>query len=391
MRKMWYFYSPRAIVFGRDALEHLESLEAGRVLIVTDSNLERLGMVETVTEHIEKTGAAIQVYDGVEPEPSISIAEEGAKMAVEFQPDLIVALGGGSCIDSAKAIWVLYERPDMKLEDVNPFVKLNLRRKAKLAAIPTTSGTGSEVTWAMVITDEKRKVKMEIASREIIPDIAIVDPHLTKTLPPRLTAETAMDALTHAIEAYTVQWKNDFSDGLALKAIQLIMENVKKAYQNGGDMEAREKLHNAATIAGLAFSNSQIGAVHALAHSFGAVFKVPHATCVSIFLPYIMEYNLPAASKHYAEIADYLGVEAETQMEMAKALIERVKRLREELEIPKSISELEISHEQLNEKIDELIAKAYESIGTTVNPREPTAEDYRKILQHAYKGEKINF
>ncbi|HDN02101.1 MAG TPA: iron-containing alcohol dehydrogenase [Candidatus Bathyarchaeota archaeon] len=198
---MWYFYSPQAIVFGRDALEHLESLEAGKVLIVTDSNLEKLGMVEIVAKYIEKTGAAIQVYDGVEPEPSIRIAEEGAKMAVEFQPDLIVALGGGSCIDSAKAIWVLYERPDLKLEEVNPFMKLNLRKKAKLVAIPTTSGTGSEVTCAMVITDEKRKVKMEIASREIIPDIAIVDPNLTRTLPPRLTAETAMDSLTHAIEA----------------------------------------------------------------------------------------------------------------------------------------------------------------------------------------------
>ncbi len=388
---MWYFYSPHVIVFGRDALEHLESVEAERVLIVTDKNLEKLGMVETVSKHIEKTGANIKVYDGVEPEPSIRIAEAGSKVALEFQPDLIVALGGGSCIDSAKAIWVLYERPDLKLQDVNPFVKLNIRRKARLVAIPTTSGTGSEVTWAMVITDEKRKVKLEIASREIIPDMAIVDPNLTRTLPPRLTAETAMDALAHAIEAYTVQWKNDFSDGLAIKAIKLILENVKRAYQNGEDMEAREKLHNAATIAGLAFSNSQIGAVHALAHSFGAVFKIPHATCVSIFLPYVMEYNLPVASKHYAEIAEALGIKAETHEEKAKALLDKIRRLEEELGIPKSISEMEIKHEQFDEKMDELVAKAYESIGTTVNPREPTTENYMKILQYAYEGKKIDF
>jgi len=389
---MWFFTSPRTIVFGEGALEYLKELEGERVFIVTDKVLRKLGIVDKVVEQLKETGMEIRIFDEVEPEPSKQTIKRGAKILSEFGADWIIGLGGGSCMDAAKAMWVLYERPDLTIEDITPFEKLNLRKKARLINIPTTSGTGADVTWAVVITDAERKVKLELASKEVVADISILDPALVLDLPPRLTADTGMDALVHAIEAYTVQWKNDFSDALALRAIQLIFKYLPRAFKNGkNDPEAREKMHNAATMSGLAFSNSQIGIVHAMGHSLGAVFKIPHGRSVAVFLPYVMEYNLSEAASLYAEIAEATGITDGSDEEKARKLIEAVRNLMKELEEPLSIKEMGIPREEFEAKLDELIEKANESTGTIVNPRVPTEEDYRKLFLYAYEGKSVDF
>lgn len=389
---MWFFTSPRTIVFGEGALEYLKELEGKKVFIVTDKNLRKLGIVDKVVEQLKETGMEIRIFDEVEPEPSKQTIERGAKILSEFGADWIIGLGGGSCMDAAKAMWVLYERPDLTIEDITPFEKLNLRKKARLINIPTTSGTGADVTWAVVITDTERKVKLELASKEVVADISILDPALVLDLPPRLTADTGMDALVHAIEAYTVQWKNDFSDALALRAVQLIFKYLPRAFKNGrNDPEAREKMHNAATMSGLAFSNSQIGIVHAMGHSLGAVFKIPHGRSVAVFLPYVMEYNLSEAASLYAEIAEAIGITDGSDEEKARKLIEAIRNLMKEIEEPLSIKEMDIPREEFEAKLDELIEKANESTGTIVNPRVPTEEDYRKLFLYAYEGKSVDF
>ena len=389
---MWFFTSPRTIVFGEGALEYLKELEGKRVFIVTDKFLRKLGIVDKVVEQLKETVMEIRIFDEVEPEPSKQTIERGAKILSEFGADWIIGLGGGSCMDAAKAMWVLYERPDLTIEDITPFEKLNLRKKARLINIPTTSGTGADVTWAVVITDTERKVKLELASKEVVADISILDPALVLDLPPRLTADTGMDALVHAIEAYTVQWKNDFSDALALRAVQLIFKYLPRAFKNGrNDPEAREKMHNAATMSGLAFSNSQIGIVHAMGHSLGAVFKIPHGRSVAVFLPYVMEYNLSEAASLYAEIAEAIGITDGSDEEKARKLIEAIRNLMKEIEEPLSIKEMDIPREEFEAKLDELIEKANESTGTIVNPRVPTEEDYRKLFLYAYEGKSVDF
>jgi alcohol dehydrogenase class IV len=258
---MWIFQSPR-IAFGEDALEYLKELEGGRAFIVTDKVIRSLGYVDLASKYLEEAGFEVKVFDEVEPEPAIKEVIKGAKKLQEFAPDWIIGLGGGSCMDAAKAMWILYERPDFNLAELSPLIKLDLRKKARLICIPTTSGTGSEASWVTVITDEKEHFKMELASRELYPDIAIVDPNLVGSMPKKLKAYTAIDALINAIEAYVSQWKNDFSDALAIKAAQIIFKYLPRTYENRKDKEAREKMHNAATMAGMAYSNSQVGIAH---------------------------------------------------------------------------------------------------------------------------------
>ena len=286
---MWFFNSPE-IVFGEESLSYLEQLEGKRAFIVTDAVIARLGHVARVKEALQAAGFDVAVFDGVEPDPSIETARAGAAAMTEFQPDWIVGLGGGSSLDAAKAMWILYERPDIDPEGINPIEKLGLRRKARFLAIPTTSGTGSEATWAIVLTNVAERRKLGLGSREAMPDIAILDPSFVMSMPPRVTADTGMDALTHAIEGFTCQWHNDFSDGPCLKAAQLVFEYLPRAYTDGNDLEARTKMHNAACIAGMGFGNSSASLAHGMGHALGGVFHVPHGRAVSLFLPYVIEF-----------------------------------------------------------------------------------------------------
>ena len=273
-----------------------------------------------VKQALQAAGFEVGVFDGVEPDPSIETARAGAAAMTEFEPDWIVGLGGGSSLDAAKAMWVLYERPDIDPEGINPIETLHLRRKARFVAIPTTSGTGSEATWAIVLTNTAERRKLGLGSREAMPDMAILDPAFVMSMPPRVTADTGLDALTHAIEGFTCQWHNDFSDGLCLKAAQLVFEYLPRAYQNGNDLEARTKMHNAASIAGLGFGNAMASLAHGMGHALGGVFHVPHGRAVSLFLPYTIEFCARGerpGSTRYGELARFLGLPCTTEPEAA--------------------------------------------------------------------------
>jgi alcohol dehydrogenase class IV len=387
---MWWFQSPK-IAFGEDALEALKDLEGKKAYIVTDKAIKSLGYVDLISKYLREIGFEVEVFDEVKPEPSLEDVTEDAKTLSKFAPDWIIGLGGGSCMDAAKAMWVLYERPNIKLADISPLVKLDLRKKARLICIPTTSGTGSEASWVTVITDEKEHVKMELASRELYPDISIVDPKLTATMPKRLAAYTAIDALINAIEAYVSQWRNDFSDALAVKAAQLIFKYLPRAYENREDNEAREKMHNAATMAGMAYSNSQVGVSHSLGHAFGAVFKIPHGLATGVFLPYSIEYNAKEAAERYRELAEAVGIKAESTEEAVDKLLAAIKDLMRKVELPSSIKEMGIKWEDYQSRLDELVMKAEISTCNFVNPRVPTSEELRKLFIYAFEGRSVDF
>jgi alcohol dehydrogenase class IV len=387
---MWWFQSPK-IAFGEDALEALKELEGRRAYIVTDKVIRSLGYVDIVLKYLTEAGFNVEVFDEIKPEPSIEDIIAGAERLSNFSPDWIIGLGGGSCMDAAKAMWVLYERPDIKLADISPLLKLGLRKKARLVCIPTTSGTGSDASWVMVITDERQHFKMELASRELYPDISIADPKLTLSMPKKLAAYTAIDALINAIEAYVSQWKNDFSDALAIKAAQLIFKYFLRVYENREDEEAREKMHNAATMAGLAYSNSQVGVAHSLGHAFGAVFKIPHGLATGVFLPYSIEFNAKEAAERYWELAEAIGIKAESAEEAIVKLVTAVKDLMKKVELPLSIKDMGIKWEDYLSKLDDLVAKAEMSTCNFVNPRVPTSEDLKRLFIYAFEGRSVDF
>ena len=264
-----------------------------------------------------------------------------------------MGLGGGSCLDAGKGMWVLYERPDMDPEGINPIETLHLRRKARYLAIPTTSGTGSESTWAIVLTNVAERRKLGLGSREAMPDIAIVDPSFVMALPPQLTADTGMDALTHAFEGFTSLWHSDFTDGLCLKAIQMVLEYLPRAYRDGNDVEARTKMHNAASIAGLGFGNSMAALAHGMGHSLGAVFHVPHGRAVSLFLPYVMEYCArgEAGTSRYAELARFVSLPCGSEVEAAGALARTVRDLQVRLGQPRTLKECGIGRADLEREM----------------------------------------
>lgn len=387
---MWEFTSPKSIVFGEGALEYLRDIEGKKALIVTDKVIRDLGFVEKVANHLKEAGLSIEIFDEVEPEPSKETVAKCAKRAELFEPDWIVGLGGGSCIDAAKASWALYERPDIQIDEINPLQKLGLRKKAKLIAIPTTSGTGSEATWAIVITDTKEKRKMELASKELVADIVILDPLLPLTMPKRLVADTGFDALANALEAYISQWRNYFTDVLAINAIKMIFENLSRSYSSQ-DMEAKENMHYAATMAGLAFSNSQICVAHAMGHALGALFKIPHGRSVAAILTYAVEYMAKEVMERFSALANAVGIKAETSKEALEKFIQALKRLLKEVDEPTSIRELGIGWNDFQRELDNLVERAMGSTGTIASPRVPTAEDYRKLFVYAYEGKTVDF
>jgi len=387
---MWYFNSPE-IVFGEGALAHLEEIEGRRAFIVSDENLVALGFVKTAQDHLARAGMESSVFSQVEADPSLETVVRGAEAMADYEPDWIVGLGGGSCMDAAKAMWVLYERPDIRPDAINPVETLDLRQKARLITIPTTAGTGAEVTWAIVLTDTQEERKLALGSRENLADIAIVDPTLSKGMPPRLTADTGMDALTHALEGYASTWGNDFSDGLCLKATELIFRYLPRAYRDGSDEEAREKMANSATLAGLGFGNSMAGLAHSMGHALGGAFHTPHGRGVGLLLPYTIEYAAREKPGRYAQIARYLSLPAQTETEGAKSLVCAIREFLERLEQPMSLREVGIEREALQERMDKLIENAENEATTVVHPRIPTVEELEGLFIYAYEGQEIDF
>ncbi len=380
---MWWFVVPKA-VFGDDAIEHLQNEKAERVLIVTDKVLSEMGYLEEVKRNLK--AEKIDVFDEVEPEPSIETALKCAKVARELDAQLIIALGGGSVMDVAKMARILME-VNVDPEIITPFTdlyELGFRKKAKLIAIPTTSGTGADATWAMVLTDTKEKRKVLPANREAIPDITILDYRFVEKLPPKLVAGTGMDALTHAIEGALAPWRNDFSDAMCEKTIELIFENLEKSYN--GDKEARAKMHHAATMAGMGFGNSQVGPVHSLGHAFGAYFKVHHGICVGVYLPYVLQFYLndEGSRAMMDSLARRVG------LENGEVMVKKIFDLMGKIDVPTKVSEI-VGEKEYFDAIGVILDHAINDACMVTSPRTPDIEQTRKLLEYAFYGKEVDF
>ncbi|MFB6468341.1 bifunctional acetaldehyde-CoA/alcohol dehydrogenase [Cytobacillus sp. Hz8] len=409
---MQWFKLPPKIYFEKNAVQYLAKMpNITKAVIVTDPGMVKLGYVDKILYYLRKRPDYVhcEIFSDVEPDPSTETVRRGAELMHQFQPDVIIALGGGSSMDAAKGMWLYYEHPDseffglkQKFLDIRKrLVKYSpLGNKAKFVAIPTTSGTGSEVTPFTVITDQHANLKYPLADYELTPDVAIIDPQFVMTIPKGITADTGMDVLTHAIEAYVSCMANDFTDGLAMKAIQLVFEYLPKAYHNGSDPVAREKMHNASTLAGMAFANAFLGIGHSLAHKLGAEFHIAHGRANAILLPHVVRYNATKpkkfvafpkyehfiADEKYAEIARTLGLKASTTEEGVNSLIKAIEKLAKELNIPMSIEANGVSKADFEKKVDYLADKAFEDQCTTANPKLPLVTELAEIYRQAFKG-----
>ena len=387
------FCLPRDIYHGKGCLEELKNLKGKKaILVVGGGSMKRQGFLDKAVNYLKEGGMEVQLFEGVEPDPSVETVMKGAEAMRAFEPDWIVAMGGGSPIDAAKAMWAFYEYPEISFEDlITPFSFPELRQKAKFAAIPTTSGTATEVTAFSVITNYQTGVKYPLADFNITPDVAIVDPDLVAGLPVKQVAYTGMDALTHAIEAYVSTLNSPFTDPLAIKAIQMVNEHLINSYN--GDMGAREQMHYAQCLAGQAFSNALLGIVHSMAHKTGAVFSTGHIThgCANaMYLPYVIKYNAKNAESRYADIARSIGING-TDAECVKALCDKIDDFNKKLSIPKTLKEFGIIEDEFKEKIAEISKNAVADACTGSNPREITPEIMEKLFTCIYYGTEVDF
>ena len=371
---MWFFRAP-SIVFGEEALSFLNNIEFRRIAIITDENIKRAGLVSLVLKELPENSENIVVSD-IPEEPTLADIKQRVTAVGEFAPDLIVGLGGGSSMDAAKAIFTLYERPDIDIYDITPLVRLNLRNKARLILIPTTSGTGSECTWAAVLSDEDHSRKNELASAEIIADHAILDPALVLKLPPGITRNTAVDAITHAVEARSSQWRNYYSDIFAEKAIELITTNLPLVLKDPDNRKAREEVHIGASMAGIAFSNAQVGLAHAMGHSLGAHFRIPHGITVALYLPQVVEFSEPEAKESYNSLM------MKMPHEFRKGnLADSLRAFFKSVGQPLNVKDCGIDRQSYMEKMDTLVALAEESTGGVTNPREASSAELREMFE----------
>ena len=409
---MQWFKVPEKIYFEAGAIQYLEKMpEIERAFIVTDESMVKLGYVDKILYHLRKRQQYVhsEIFSEVESDPSFDTIKRGVKAMESFQPDVVIALGGGSPIDAAKGMWLFYEYPDADAEGMKlKFMDIRKRtykfpklgKKCKMVAIPTTSGTGSEVTSFAVITDKEKNKKYPLADYELTPDVAIVDPDLVMSLPKSITADTGMDVLTHAIEAYVSNMASDYTDGLAEKAAELVVKYLETAYDDGTNKNARERMHNASTIAGMAFTNAFLGINHSLAHKMGAEFHLPHGRINAILLPYVIRYNSSKPTKFvsfpkyeyfiadekYYQLAKKLGLKADSKEEGINSLIEKIKEMNSHMNIPKSFKEAGIEEEEFLAKVDMLADRAFEDQCTTANPRLPLVSELKQILLDSYYG-----
>jgi alcohol dehydrogenase class IV len=367
-------------------------LPGQRAFIVTDPVLHKLGFTDRISQHLQTAGLEVTCFPEVEPEPSLQTVLRGAEAIREFEPDWIVGLGGGSAMDAAKAMWVVYERPDISPAEINPMVQLGLGQKARLLTIPTTAGTGAEATWYAVLTDIEEGRKLGLGSRESMATLAVVDPELTVGLPPRITADTGIDVLTHAIEGYTSSMHNDFSDGLCLQAAKLVFEYLPRAVADGHDLEAREKMAVAATLGGLGFGNSMAALAHALGHSLGAVFHQAHGRCVGVYLPYTIQYTANAGAGRYADIAYFLRLHPhDDEATAAKTLAGVTRDLMRQVGQPVTVAEMGITREDYEATIERLCDWAEMDTQIVMAARIPNREELANLYRYAYDGREIDF
>lgn len=385
------FTLPRDLYYGKDSLSVLKTIKGSKaVVVVGGGSMKKFGFLDKVLNYLKEANIETKLIEGVEPDPSVETVFKGAKVMSEFNPDLIVAIGGGSPIDAAKAMWIFYEHPDLKFDDIkDPFTIPELRNKATFIAIPSTSGTATEVTAFSVITDYETEIKYPLADFNITPDIAIVDPELAETMPQKLTAHTGMDALTHAIEAYVSTFNSPFTDPLALKSIEMVRDNLLKSYNK--EMDAREKMHYAQCLAGMAFSNALLGINHSMAHKTGAVFHIPHGCANAIYLPYVIDYNKKVCMDRYADISRMLGLLGKTDEELVESLIDLIHELNKAMDIPSSLKEYGIDEKLFNEKVDLIAERAVKDACTGTNPRTIDDKTMSELFKCVYSGKRVDF
>ena len=416
---MYWYKVPQKIYFKRGALQQAlaELQDKKRAFIITDKTMEQLGHVRTVADELENLNIKLRVFSDVIPDPDIENVHKALEMARAWQPDLIIALGGGSAIDAGKMVWLMYENPDTSFEDIAMrFMDIRKRiyaagpmgKKATMVAIPTTSGTGSEVTPFTVITDEKSGTKYAITDYQLTPDMAIIDPEFVLHMPKTLTAYSGLDVLTHAIEAYTSVFSTNFTEGQALEAARLVFKYLESSYKNGAkDINAREKMHYAATIAGMAFANAFLGLCHSMAHKLGAMYHVPHGLANALLLSYVIDFNAtdkptkqglfpqykyPFVKGRYAKIVDYLEPDNKFKADKdakVQHLINKIEKLKRALNIPKSIKEFGIAEKDFLKNVDKLSEMAFDDQCTGGNARYPLISEIKELYLKAYYGKPI--
>ncbi len=402
------FTLPRDLYHGKGSLENLKNLKGKKAVIVVGGGaMKRGGFLQRAEDYLKSAGMEVMLIEGVEPDPSVTTVMNGAAKMIEFGPDWIVAMGGGSPIDAAKAMWIKYEYPDCTFEDMcKVFGIPELRKKAHFCAIPSTSGTATEVTAFSIITDYDKGIKYPIADFEITPDVAIVDADLAETMPQKLTAHTGMDAMTHAIEAYVSTANCDYTDPLAIHAIEMIQADLVKSYN--GDMDARDRMHNAQCLAGMAFSNALLGIVHSMAHKTGAVFAdlgahIIHGAANAMYLPKVIAFNAKdeTAKKRYGVIADYMHLGGANDDEKVKLLIDYLRAMNDKLNIPHCIKNYGadsfpteqgfVPEEVFLERLPAIAANAIGDACTGSNPRQPSQEEMEKLLKCCYYDTEVDF
>ncbi|MFR1766437.1 MAG: iron-containing alcohol dehydrogenase [Lachnospira sp.] len=403
---MTRFTLPRDLYHGKGALEALKTLQGKKAIIcVGGGSMKRNGFLQRAEDYLKEAGMEVRLFEGIESDPSVETVMKGAEVMREFEPDWIVAIGGGSPIDAAKAMWIKYEYPETTFEDMCKVFGLpKLRTKAHFCAVSSTSGTATEVTAFSVITDYEKGIKYPLADFEITPDVAIVDPELAETMPVKLVAHTGMDAMTHAVEAYVSTANSDYTDPLALHAIKMIDATLVKSYN--GDMDARASMHNAQCLAGMAFSNALLGIVHSMAHKTGAAFEnghIIHGAANAMYLPKVIKFNSkdPVAAKRYADIADFINLGGSTVEEKIDALIAMLRKMNDELNIPQCIKNYGegglpaetgiVPEDEFLSKLHDIAANALLDACTGSNPRKPSQEEMEKLLKCCYYDTEVDF
>ena len=402
------FTLPRDLYHGKGAIEALKSFDGKKAMVcVGGGSMRRFGFLDKVIDYLKEAGMEVQLFEGIEPDPSVDTVMRGAEEMLKFEPDWIVAIGGGSPIDAAKAMWIKYEYPEITFDEMcKVFGIPALRKKARFCAISSTSGTATEVTAFSVITDYKKGIKYPLADFEITPDVAIVDPDLAETMPQKLVAHTGMDAMTHAIEAYVSTANCDYTDPLALHAIKMIQNDLVDSYN--GDMEKRDSMHNAQCLAGMAFSNALLGIVHSMAHKTGAAFAdygahIIHGAANAMYLPKVIAFNAKdkTAAERYAVIADFMGLGGSTTDEMINLLIAFLRKMNDSLNIPQCIKNYGadsyptengfVPEDVFLERLPEIAKNAVGDACTGSNPRQPSVEEMEKLLKCCYYDTEVDF
>ena len=402
------FTLPRDVYHGKGSIDVLKTFTGKRAMVcVGGGSMKRFGFLDKIVSNLKEAGMEVEVFEGIEPDPSVETVMRGAEVMAKFKPDWIVAMGGGSPIDAAKAMWIKYEYPETTFEDMCKVFGLpKLRTKAHFCAISSTSGTATEVTAFSIITDYQKGIKFPIADFEITPDVAIVDPALAETMPQKLVAHTGMDAITHAIEAYVSTAHCDYTDPLAIWSIMMIQKDLVGSYN--GDMEKRDSMHNAQCLAGMAFSNALLGIVHSMAHKTGAAFAdygahIIHGAANAMYLPKVIAFNAknPEAKKRYGEIADYMKLGGKDDDEKVKLLIQALRKMNDDLKIPHGIKnygkdsypteEGFVPESVFLERLPEIAKNAIGDACTGSNPRQPTQKEMEDLLKCCYYDTDVDF